>query len=519
MDGKTARRSHDRKKALGALHSVSVWASEFGLSLGQVACDDKSNEITAIPELLRLVDIRGAIVTIDAMGTQKAIAAQIVDQKADYVLALKGNQETLHDAVIDYLMNQFDNDFAGLDARQHTTTETGHGRDETRCYFQMPVPADLPHRDQWKGLNSIGLVISACVRDGQETIEKRYYISSLPVGVKRFAHAVRSHWGIENSCHWCLDLTFREDESRIRDRNIRENFAWLNRFLLSLLKQNPSKNSSTDNDTYVVSGNATIYDDGGTDTLTVNLPTAASVNLTESAVSFSGYTINYNDIQAINLDGSGGSYTIAPVSQSVSLPNSIAINDSTMTSLSITLTGANDIVGAYGGIIYLVGDVENTSVLYDQSPTATVSVNGGDGNDIMEGLDNTYTDTLLGGNGNDLFYIYGGNHILVGGADNDAYLFNDYYAGTNPLGHDTIVEDVGGGTSDEVDFYYLNEGVTVDLSQTAEQMVVPNHLWLTIQNSTGGPATSKCLPAAITTTRSPEMRWTIPFGVIPVTTR
>ena len=243
-----------------------------------------------------------------------------------------------------------------------------------------------------------------------------------------------------------------------------------------------------DNDTYVVSGNATIYDDGGTDTLTVNLPTAASVNLTESAVSFSGYTINYNDIQAINLDGSGGSYTIAPVSQSVSLPNSIAINDSTMTSLSITLTGANDIVGAYGGQINLVGDVENTSVLYDQSPTVTVSVNGGDGNDIMEGLDNTYTDTLLGGNGNDLFYIYGGNHILVGGADNDAYLFNDYYAGTNPLGHDTIVENVGGGTSDEVDFYYLNEGVTVDLSQTAEQMVVPNHLWLTIQNSTGGPA-------------------------------
>lgn len=243
VDGKTARRSHDRKNGLGALHSVSVWASEFGLSLGQVACADKSNEITAIPELLRLVDIRGGIVTIDAMGTQKAIAAQIVDQKADYVLALKGNQETLHDAVIDYMDQLVDNDFAGAGVRQHTTTETGHGRDETRCYFHMPVPADLPHRNQWKGLNSIGLVISACVRDGQETIEKRHYISSLPVGVKRFAHAVRSHWSIENSCHWCLDLTFREDESRIRDRNIRENFAWLNRFLLSLLKQNPSRNS------------------------------------------------------------------------------------------------------------------------------------------------------------------------------------------------------------------------------------------------------------------------------------
>jgi predicted transposase YbfD/YdcC len=243
VDGKTARRSHDRRKALGALHAVSVWASEFGLSLGQVACDDKSNEITAIPELLRLVDIQGAIITIDAMGTQKAIAAQIIEQKADYVLALKGNQETLHDAVIEYLDEQFENDFAGLDVRHHTTTETTHGRDETRCYVQLPVPSDLPNRDQWKELKSIGVAITACLRDGKETIEKRYYISSLPVGVKRFARAVRGHWGIENSCHWSLDMTFREDESRIRDRHLRENFAWLNRFLLSLLKQHPSKNS------------------------------------------------------------------------------------------------------------------------------------------------------------------------------------------------------------------------------------------------------------------------------------
>jgi predicted transposase YbfD/YdcC len=243
VDGKTARRSHDRRKALGALHSVSVWASEFGLSLGQVACADKSNEITAIPELLRLVDILGAIITIDAMGTQRVIADQIIEQKADYVLALKGNQEKLHDAVIDYIDRQLENDFAGLDVRQYTTTETAHGRDETRCYTHLPVPSDLPNRDQWRGLKSIGVAISACVRDGKETVEKRYYISSLPVGVKRFARAVRGHWGIENSCHWSLDMTFREDESRIRDRNLRENFAWLNRFLLSLLKQHPSKNS------------------------------------------------------------------------------------------------------------------------------------------------------------------------------------------------------------------------------------------------------------------------------------
>jgi len=243
VDGKTARRSHDRKKGLGALHSVSVWASEFGLSLGQVACADKSNEITAIPELLRLVDIQGAIITIDALGTQKAIAEQIIQQGADYVLALKGNQETLHDAVIAHIDQLIDNDFAGVDVRQHTTTEKAHGREETRCYFHLPAPSDLPNRHQWKGLTSIGVAISACVRDGQETLERRYYLSSLPVGVKRFAHAVRSHWGIENGCHWCLDMTFREDESRLRDRNMRENFAWLHRFLLSLLKQHPARNS------------------------------------------------------------------------------------------------------------------------------------------------------------------------------------------------------------------------------------------------------------------------------------
>jgi predicted transposase YbfD/YdcC len=243
VDGKTARRSHDRKKARGALHSVSIWASEFGLSLGQVACADKSNEITAIPELLKLVNIQGAIITIDAMGTQKAIAAEVIEQKADYVLALKGNQEKLHDAVIEYIDRQFENDFAGLEARQHTTTETAHGREDTRCYTHLPVPNDLPGKEQWKGLKSIGVAISASVRDGNETVEKRYYISSLPVGVKCFARAVRGHWAIENSCHWTLDMTFREDESRIREGNLRENFAWLNRFLLSLLKQHPSKNS------------------------------------------------------------------------------------------------------------------------------------------------------------------------------------------------------------------------------------------------------------------------------------
>jgi predicted transposase YbfD/YdcC len=243
VDGKTARRSHDRNQGLGALHAVSVWASEFGLSLGQVACAEKSNEITAIPELLRLVDIKGTIITIDAMGTQKAIAAQIVDRQADYVLALKGNQETLHQEVIAYIDQQSKNDFAAVPVRRHLTQETGHGRDEIRSYMQMPVPNELRGLPGWKGLKSIGMATLVCVRDGKETTETRYYISSLAVSVKQFAHAIRSHWGIENSCHWSLDMTYREDESRIREPHLRANFAWLNRFTLSLLKQHPGKDS------------------------------------------------------------------------------------------------------------------------------------------------------------------------------------------------------------------------------------------------------------------------------------
>jgi predicted transposase YbfD/YdcC len=241
VDGKTARRSHDRSKGLGALHSVSVWASEYGLSLGQVACAEKSNEITAIPELLRLVDIRGAIITIDAMGTRKAIAAQVVEGGADYVLALKGNQGALHQAVIEYIDEQLEGDLA--DAHEHVTTEKGHGREETRTYLQLAAPEELPGFLRWRGLKSIGLTTSCCLRDGKETIEVRYYISSLGVDVKQFARAVRGHWGVENGCHWVLDMTFREDESRIRERHLRENFAWLNRFALSLLKQHPGRQS------------------------------------------------------------------------------------------------------------------------------------------------------------------------------------------------------------------------------------------------------------------------------------
>jgi predicted transposase YbfD/YdcC len=241
VDGKTLRRSHDRKNGLGALHSVSIWASEYGLTLGQVACAEKSNEITAIPELLRLVDIKGAIITIDAMGAQKVIAEEVIGGKADYVLALKGNQETLHQAVIDHIDERLEGDDVGT--AELIVREQGHGREEERTYLQLPVPEDLPGKSQWKDLKSIGVVTSRCLRDGKESVEVRYYISSLAVEVKRFAHAVRSHWGIENTCHWTLDVTYREDESRIRERLLRENFAWLNRLTLSLLKQHPGKGS------------------------------------------------------------------------------------------------------------------------------------------------------------------------------------------------------------------------------------------------------------------------------------
>lgn len=241
IDGKTARRSHDRSKGLGALHSVSVWASEYGLSLGQVACDEKSNEITAIPELLRLVDVKGAIITIDALGTQRAIAEQIIERKADYLLSLKGNHETLHEAVVEHFEEQLEGDLT--EAQELETMEKAHGREVTRTYLQLPAPTDLPGFENWKGLKTIGMATSCCLRDGVETIEVRYYLSSLELDVREFARAVRGHWSIENTCHWTLDMIFREDESRIRHQNARDNFSWLRRFALSLLKQHPGRQS------------------------------------------------------------------------------------------------------------------------------------------------------------------------------------------------------------------------------------------------------------------------------------
>ena len=171
IDGKTLRRSHDRRHNLGALHSVSVWASEYGLTLAQVATAEKSNEITAIPRLLSLIDIQGAIITIDAIGTQTAIAEKIIEGGGDYLLALKGNQGTLHDATIDYIHEQTKTDLRGIGARRWDTTEQKHGRIERRTYIQMPAPKSLPGFAHWKGLLSIGLAFLHCLRDGKETTE------------------------------------------------------------------------------------------------------------------------------------------------------------------------------------------------------------------------------------------------------------------------------------------------------------------------------------------------------------
>ena len=243
VDGKTLRRSHDHANGIGPLHSVTVWASDFGITLAQVATDLKSNEITAIPKVLTLINLEGAIITIDAMGTQREIAKQIIEGGGGYVLALKGNQETLFQGVVDYIDEQLENDFADVDARRCETEETGHGRIEKRLYVQMPAPATLPGFERWAGLLTIGIAMLTCIRNGKETYECRYFISSLGMGVKLFARAVRSHWGIENGCHWTLDVTYREDESRIRGLYVRENMAWLNRFTLSLLKQHKNKKS------------------------------------------------------------------------------------------------------------------------------------------------------------------------------------------------------------------------------------------------------------------------------------
>jgi predicted transposase YbfD/YdcC len=239
IDGKTLRRTLDHAKGLGALHVVSAWASANGLTLGQVAVDDHSNEITAIPQLLELLDLKGCVITIDAAGCQKDIAAQIVAQEADYVLAVKDNQPTLHEQVMDYFLQQLEREAAGSPLRRHREVEKGHGRTETRETFVVPAPQELIATGVWAGLASLVMVIRYSTEHttGKTSDEVRYFISSLPAKVKRLAAAVRQHWGIENGLHWVLDVAFNEDRMRQRDRRGIENLALLNRLAVSLLRQ------------------------------------------------------------------------------------------------------------------------------------------------------------------------------------------------------------------------------------------------------------------------------------------
>lgn len=243
IDGKALRRSHDRKNNLGALFLVSAWSVQNGVSLGQLATEEKSNEITAIPELIDNIDVAGAIVTIDAAGCQKTIATKIIDRGGDYVLALKGNQGNLHKAVEQWIIDKMENNFADVTVRTYQETVNGHGRIDTLTYYQLNAPQTLPGRSNWKSFRTIGVAIRVSQQGDKVTREVRYFISSLRLSVKRFAHAIRGHWGIENTLHWCLDVTFREDESRLRNRQAADNVAWLKRFAISLLKQRNDKES------------------------------------------------------------------------------------------------------------------------------------------------------------------------------------------------------------------------------------------------------------------------------------
>ena len=240
---KRFRRSHDRKNKLGALFLVSAWSVENGVSLGQLATEAKSNEITAIPELIDNIDVSGAIVTIDAAGCQKNIAARIIKGGGDYIFSLKGNQGNFHKAVEKWFTDRMANGFMDTIVRTYQEVVEGHGRIDTLTYYQCKVPADIPGLASWEGLRTIGVAIRESRRGDQVTREVRFFICSIRLGVKRFARAVRGHWAIENTLHWCLDVTFREDESRLRDRHAADNVAWLKRFAITLLKQVDDKES------------------------------------------------------------------------------------------------------------------------------------------------------------------------------------------------------------------------------------------------------------------------------------
>jgi len=247
IDGKTLCRSHDRKTMKSALHMVSAWSVENHVMLGSQAVDNKSNEITAIPQLLEILELKGAIVSIDAMGCQKEIAETIVNNGGDYVLAVKDNQPSLHAAIDQHFEKAVDaarKNSADRTYRVHTTREESRDRYEERHYFISDLPPELAHfQKDWKGLRSIGEVVTITHRDDNQTIEVRHYISSCAAKVRQFADSVRGHWGIENSLHWILDVTFNEDQSRIRKDSGPQNFSLLRRFALSIIKQDKSPQS------------------------------------------------------------------------------------------------------------------------------------------------------------------------------------------------------------------------------------------------------------------------------------
>jgi predicted transposase YbfD/YdcC len=240
IDGKTLRGSGSN--GLKALHLVSAWATANSLSLGQVAVDEKSNEITAIPKLLELLDVHGALVTIDAMGCQKEIAAKIVEGGGDYVLTVKDNQPTLLANIQDCFDKALKKDFTSVHYDCYQTEEQGHGRHEIRSYHIIQDP-DLRAKEDWAGLRVIGMCYSECIRDGQESSEVRYFIGSRKAKAKVYGKALRNHWGIENNLHWQMDVTFGEDKNRFSKRNGAENLALVRRLAVGLLKQHPDKRS------------------------------------------------------------------------------------------------------------------------------------------------------------------------------------------------------------------------------------------------------------------------------------
>jgi predicted transposase YbfD/YdcC len=244
IDGKTLRGSGGAKDRSNPLHVVSAWATKQGLTLGQVAVDSKSNEITAIPKLLEMLELSGAIISIDAMGCQKEIARKIIKGGGDYVLAVKNNQPKLYEAIEEFYIKRHESDdFRNRGCRQHTTLEKSRGRIEERYYSIAPVPESMKHFcREWKGLKSIGQVITHTDCGEKTTSEVRYFITSRQPRVKEFAKSVRGHWLIE-SMHWILDVVFDEDSSRIRNGDGSENFGFLRKFAISLLKRDTSRGS------------------------------------------------------------------------------------------------------------------------------------------------------------------------------------------------------------------------------------------------------------------------------------